>query len=244
MRAIGVGDWRHILITLRKSEERGQADHGWLKSYHTFSFASYYDPAHVQFRDLRVINEDWIEASSGFPTHPHNDMEIVTYIVEGELEHKDSMGNGSIIRSGEIQRMSAGTGIAHSEFNHSDQAPVHLLQIWIHTEKQGIEPDYEQKNYTGFLRKNELTLIASRGGRGNSIHINQDVNIHTCSLERDASLEYQPDTGRFTWVQVIDGEMQMNDNRLSTGDGAAISDVKKIIVEAEYDCRFLLFDLK
>jgi redox-sensitive bicupin YhaK (pirin superfamily) len=233
-----------LLITLRKSEERGQADHGWLKSYHTFSFAGYFDPAHVQFRDLRVINEDWIEASSGFPTHPHNDMEIVTFIVEGELEHKDSMGNGSIIRCGEIQRMSAGTGIAHSEFNHSSHVPVHLLQIWIRTEKQGIEPDYEQKNYAGFQRDNELTLIVSRGGRGNSIHINQDVNIYTCNLERSQSLAYRPDAHRYTWIQVIDGEMIINDNRLSSGDGAAINAVEEIVVEAERDCRFLLFDLK
>ena len=232
------------MITLRKSEERGHADHGWLKSYHTFSFASYFDPAHVQFRDLRVINEDWIEASSGFPTHPHNDMEIITYIVEGELEHKDSMGNGSIIRAGEIQRMSAGTGIAHSEYNHSDQVPVHLLQIWIHTEKQGIEPDYEQKNYTEFQRDNELTLIVSRGGRENSIHINQDVNIFTCSLERSQSLEYQPDPGRYTWIQLINGEMDIIDNRLCIGDGVAISAQDAVIVEAESDCSFLLFDLK
>ena len=232
------------MITLRKSEDRGNADHGWLKSRHTFSFASYFDPDQVRFRDLRVINEDWIAAAKGFPTHPHNDMEIVTYIIEGELEHKDSMGNGSIIRSGEIQRMSAGTGIAHSEYNHSDQTPVHLLQIWIHTEEQDIEPEYEQKNYTDFLRDNELNLIVSRGGRGNSIHINQDTNIYTCNLASSQSLKYQPDTGRYTWVQVISGEMTLNNNRICTGDGAAISAPDAIRLESICDCRFLLFDLK
>ena len=232
------------MIKLRKSDARGHANHGWLDSYHTFSFAGYFDAEHMQFRDLRVINEDWIAPAAGFPTHPHRDMEIVTYVVSGELEHRDSMGNGSIIRAGEIQRMSAGSGISHSEYNHSSEHPVHLLQIWIRTEIDGIAPGYEQKSYLTFRQPNGLTLIASRGARENSIHINQDVNIYTGNLDGARSIQYQPPGNRHTWIQLIDGEVRLGGLTMKKGDGAAIGALKNIALEADSDSEFLLFDLK
>ena len=232
------------MIQLRKSDARGHANHGWLDSYHSFSFASYFDPAHMNFRDLRVINEDRIAPSGGFPTHPHRDMEIVTYIVEGELEHRDSTGGGSILGAGEIQRMSAGRGIAHSEFNPSREKPVHLLQIWIDTEQAGIEPGYEQKSYRPFENPNGLTLIATRGGNGDAVHINQDVNIYSGQLTSGTTTELELAPGRHAWIQLVSGTLSVNGESMDAGDGAGISEVTQLILESDSDARFLVFDLK
>jgi redox-sensitive bicupin YhaK (pirin superfamily) len=232
------------MINIRRSQDRGHANHGWLESQHTFSFASYYDPSHMGFRDLRVINEDRVAPASGFPTHPHQDMEIITYVIEGALEHKDSMGNGSVIRQGDIQRMSAGRGITHSEFNHSSSELVHFLQIWVLTEKPGIEPSYEQKRFVDTAITNQLNLIAAKAAEGNAIHVNQDVEIYAAKLESGHDIEWLPDQQRHSWIQLIEGEILVNGDRLSTGDGAAISRETKLAIEASKDSELLLFNLK
>lgn len=232
------------MIKIRKSNERGHANHGWLDSYHSFSFASYFDPENMHFRDLRVINEDRIEPAGGFPTHPHRDMEIVTYIVEGALEHRDDTGGGSILHPGEIQRMSAGRGIAHSEFNPSKEHPVHLLQIWIETEQAGIEPGYEQKSYLEFEKENGLTLIASRGAQGDSVHINQDVKIYSGKLTEGESTALSLESARHCWIQVIDGSITVNGVRAFAGDGVAISEETELEFTALATSQFLVFDLK
>lgn len=232
------------MINIRHSQDRGHANHGWLESQHTFSFAGYYDPANMGFRDLRVINEDRVAPASGFPTHPHRDMEIITYVIEGALEHKDSMGNGSVIRKGDIQRMSAGRGITHSEFNHSSSEPVHFLQIWVLTEKPGIEPSYEQKRFVDTAIANQLNLIAAKDAEGNAIHVNQDVEIYAAKLESGHDIEWLPDPQRHYWIQLIEGEIAVNGDRLSTGDGAAISRESKVLIEASKNSEFLLFNLK
>ena len=232
------------MINIRRSQDRGHADHGWLKSQHTFSFAGYYDPANMGFHDLRVINEDRVAPAGGFPTHPHQDMEIITYVIEGALEHKDSMGNGSVIRKGDIQRMSAGRGITHSEFNHSASEPVHFLQIWVLTEEPGIDPSYEQKRFVDTAITNQLNLIAAKGGAGSAIHVNQDVEIYAAKLHSGHDVEWVPNPLRHVWVQLVEGEITVNGDRLSTGDGAAISNESKIVIKAGKDSEFLLFNLK
>ncbi len=232
------------MIKIRKSDERGHANHGWLDSYHSFSFASYYDPEHMHFRDLRVINEDRIAPSSGFPTHPHRDMEIVTYIVEGALEHRDSTGGGSVLHSGEIQRMSAGRGIEHSEFNPSSEHPVHLLQIWLETAQAGIEPGYEQKSYTEFEKQSGLTLVASNSADENAVHINQDVKIYSGKLAAGENTDFSLSDGRHGWIQVISGSVTVNGSLARAGDGVAISEESNLNLAAESASRFLLFDLK
>ncbi|MGB5706029.1 MAG: pirin family protein [Arenicellales bacterium] len=232
------------MIKIRSGQERGHANLGWLDSHHTFSFGSYYDPANMGFHDLRVINEDRVMPSGGFPTHPHQDMEIITYVIEGALEHKDSMGNGSIIHKGDIQGMSAGTGVAHSEFNHSSVSPVHFLQIWILTEEKGIHPGYEQKRFIDHAIPNQLNLIAAKGGRANAIHINQDVEIYSAIFETSGNFDWQPDPARHTWIQLVNGELNVNGNILSSGDGAAISDESLVELKASKDSEFLLFNLK
>ncbi len=232
------------MIKIRKNDERGHANHGWLDSYHSFSFASYFDPEHMNFRDLRVINEDRIAPSGGFPTHPHRDMEIITYIVDGQLEHRDDTGGGSVLGVGEVQRMSAGRGIAHSEFNPSADQPVHMLQIWIETEKTGIDPGYEQKSYREFENDNGLTLIAARNGNDEPVHINQDVNIYSGKLGAGTSRDLSIAQGRHAWVQVIVGSVAVNGQEAGPGDGLAISNETSLEFHAASDCQFLLFDLK
>jgi redox-sensitive bicupin YhaK (pirin superfamily) len=230
------------MITVRKSEDRGHANHGWLDTYHTFSFASYFDPRHTRFRALRVINEDWIDGGMGFGTHPHENMEIITYIIEGELEHKDSMGNGSVIRPGELQRMTAGTGITHSEFNPSDQK-THLLQIWIHPEASGLPPSYEQRLFPGLDTPGTLTLLASRKGENRSLTVHQDVAVYGGRFAKGDAQAYKIASGRHVWIQLVKGTLNINDTLLKTGDGAAVSDEPSVILSAATPCEFLLFDL-
>lgn len=227
------------MITIRRAAERGHANHGWLDTWHTFSFADYHDPRFMGFRTLRVINEDRVQAGSGFPTHGHRDMEIVTYVIEGALAHRDSMGTGSIIRPGEVQRMSAGTGVMHSEMNASESEPVHLLQIWILPERRGIEPGYEQKTI-GEGRRDNLRLIAARDGRDGAVTLHQDVEIYATILDGPVTHELRPD--RHAWLQIVRGEMEVNGQTLKAGDGAAISDERKIALDGRA-AEALLFDL-
>ncbi len=231
------------MIQIRKSKERGHFDHGWLNTYHTFSFGDYYDPNFMGFRDLRVINEDWVKEGRGFPTHPHQDMEIITYVLEGELAHKDSMGTSSTIRPGEVQRMSAGTGVTHSEYNHSSEVPVHLLQIWILPNQKGLKPGYEQKEYSEEQKLNQFFLVASNDGRKNSVTIHQDVQLYVSSLESGKNIEYEFHPKRYGWIQVARGSVTLNGQELATGDGAAVSDEKKISLVANEKSEILLFDL-
>lgn len=230
------------MITIRSSDERGHANHGWLETYNTFSFASYYDPNHTSFRSLRVINEDWIQPGEGFGTHPHENMEILTYIIDGELKHKDSMGNGSVIRRGELQRMTAGTGITHSEFNPSS-AETHLLQIWIYPERANLKPGYEQRDFSSIRKPNKLVLLASQCGKEDSVMIHQDVEIHGGLLHTGKQIKFVTSPDRYHWIQLVKGEMRVNDIDISTGDGAAIEDEALITMVATTDSEFLLFDL-
>ena len=232
------------MIQIRKAEDRGHASHGWLDTYHTFSFADYYDPSYMGFRSLRVINEDWVQGGHGFPAHPHRDMEIITYVLEGSLEHKDSMGTGAVIRPGEVQKMSAGTGVRHSEFNHSKSEPVHLLQIWIMPEKNGIKPNYEQKVIPAEEKKGQLKLVASHDGRNNTVRIHQDAELYAAELATSQSIEYQPGEGRHSWIQIARGKVSVNGKELRAGDGAAIVQEPNLqIVGKAGQSEFLLFDL-
>ncbi len=231
------------MIEIRRSDERGHFDHGWLDSYHTFSFADYYDPRFMGFRQLRVINEDRVQPGKGFGTHPHRDMEIVTYVLEGALAHKDSMGNGSPIHPGEVQRMSAGTGVTHSEFNHSRDSLVHLLQIWILPEKEGLPPSYEQRAFSVSERENRLRLVAARDGRDGAVTIHQDAKLYAALLEPKVRIDHTLRRGRHGWLQVARGTVNLNDKRLAAGDGAAISDEAAIRIEAVDPSEVLLFDL-
>ena len=230
------------MIDVRKSEDRGHADHGWLNTFHTFSFATYFDPKHTKFRALRVINEDWVQGKQGFGTHPHENMEIITYIVEGQLEHKDSMGNGSVIRPGELQRMTAGIGVTHSEFNPSPET-THLLQIWIYPETVNLQPGYEQRDFSGKRVPNELVLLASRNGRDDSLTVHQDVEIFSVLLDAGQSLEYAVQANRHLWIQVVKGRLSVNGTALEAGDGAALSDEKNVTLLADENSEFLIFDL-
>ncbi|MBZ5647023.1 MAG: pirin family protein [Acidobacteriia bacterium] len=233
------------MITIRPAGERGHFDHGWLNTWHTFSFADYHDPAHHQFRALRVINEDFVQPGYGFGTHPHRDMEIVTYVLEGALSHKDSMGTGSTIRPGDVQRMSAGTGVLHSEYNHSKQELVHLLQIWIFPEKKELEPSYEQKTFSQDDKRNRLRLVASRDGRDGSVTIHQDASIYAAVLDTGASVRHQIAPGRHAWVQVARGSVTLNGKTLNAGDGASVSDESALhLIGAEpHPAEVLVFDL-
>ena len=228
------------MINIRKAEERGHFDHGWLDTYHTFSFADYHDPKFMGFRDLRVINEDRVQAGRGFGTHGHRDMEIVTYVLDGELAHRDNMGTGSVIRPGEVQRMSAGTGVQHSETNPSNQAPVHFLQIWILPERPGIAPSYEQKTFPIDERKGRLRLVASHDGRDGSLTVHQNVDVFAATLNgATISHDFRPD--RYGWLQVARGTVDLNGQTLRAGDGAAIEDERKVTLGG--DGEVLLFDL-
>ena len=231
------------MIKVRKSSERGHLNFGWLDTYHTFSFGEYYDPRNMGFRSLRVINEDFVSAGRGFPTHGHSDMEIVTYILEGALEHRDSMGNGSVIRPGDVQRMSAGTGVRHSEKNPSDGESVHLLQIWILPSEQGIEPGYEQKNFAEDERRGRLRLVASPDGREGSVTIHQDASIYATLLEAGRSVEHALAPGRHAWAQVARGAVEINGQSLAQGDGAAASEEDRLVITATEPAEVLLFDL-
>ncbi len=226
-----------------RSDDRGTADHGWLKAKHTFSFAEYQNPERVHFGKLRVINEDRIAPGKGFGTHPHKDMEIVTYIISGAIEHKDSMGNGTIIRAGEVQRMTAGTGVLHSEFNHSQEEELHLLQIWIFPEQKNLEPGYEQTLFSRDEKLNRLRLIGSRNGRDGSITIHQDVDLYSSVLESGKEVSLDNIADRHIFVQVVSGDVVVNDQQLNAGDGLEIRDVDAVEVRAITDSEFLLFNL-
>jgi len=231
------------VITPRRALERGHFDHGWLDTYHTFSFDQYYDPGHMGFGDLRVINEDRVDPGHGFPTHGHRDMEILTYVLEGALEHRDSMGNGSVIRPGDVQRMTAGTGVRHSESNPSRDEAVHLLQIWILPDRKALEPEYEQRFFTPEEKEGRLRLVASADGRDGSLRVHQDVSVYASVLRQGASVAFDLASGRRAWLQVVRGEVLLNETPLAQGDGAGVTDEKQIRITAAEPSEVLLFDL-
>ena len=232
------------MIRVRKANDRGHAQHGWLDSWHTFSFSDYYDPSHMGFRDLRVINEDRIQADEGFPTHGHRDMEIITYVLEGALEHKDSLGTGSVIRPGDVQRMSAGRGVRHSEKNASASDSAHLLQIWILPRTEGAQPGYEQKHFAPEEKSNRLKLLASEDGAEGSITVHQDMKLLSTILERSKEVSYELAPGRHAWVHVVRGEVELNGETLRTGDAAAVSEETALKLHAQEKSEVLFFDLK
>ena len=229
------------MITIRSAAGRGRTKIDWLDSRHTFSFGEYFDPQHMGFRALRVINEDRVEPGAGFPTHGHRDMEIVTYVLDGAIAHKDSLGTGSVIRPGEVQRMTAGTGIRHSEYNNSRGAPLHFLQIWILPEKAGLPPGYEQKSFP--REPGKLRLVGSRDGRDGSITIHQDVDVHAAVLRPGDAVAFSPAPDRHVWVQVAGGTVTLNGQRLQEGDGASVSGERSLQIAAEDDAEIVLFDL-
>jgi redox-sensitive bicupin YhaK (pirin superfamily) len=231
------------MIRVRKAQERGHARHGWLESRHTFSFADYHDPQQMGFRDLRVINEDRVQPGRGFGMHSHRDMEILSYVLEGALEHRDSLGTGSVIRPGDVQRMSAGSGVSHSELNPSATEPVHFLQIWILPERDGGPPSYEQKHFPVEERRGALRLVASRDGRAGSIRIQQDASVYATLLEAGEAADHALRAGRHAWLQVARGRCSLNGTPLETGDGAAVSDEPALRIEAGAGAELLLFDL-
>jgi quercetin 2,3-dioxygenase len=231
------------MISIRKSNERGHADHGWLDTRFTFSFADYDDPKHVHFRTLRVMNDDRVAGGGGFPMHSHQDMEIVTYVLEGALEHRDSMGNGSVIKPGDIQYMSAGTGVTHSEFNASETEPVHLYQIWMFPEKKGLKPTYDQKNFSAAEKRGKLRLIASPDGRDGSVKIRQDNELYATVLGAGESVKHALKPERHAYVQVARGSVTLNGQKLGEGDGAAISTEKTMEISGVKHAEVLLFDL-
>ncbi|MEM7249730.1 MAG: pirin family protein [Acidobacteriota bacterium] len=229
------------MIQLRPSEERGHADHGWLQARHSFSFGQYHDPRHLGFRSLRVLNEDRIAPEAGFPPHPHRDMEILTHVLAGRLEHRDSMGHGSVIEAGEFQRMSAGTGVTHSELNASDSDPVHMLQIWIRPDEAGLTPSYEQGRFDD--RRGRFRVVASPDGREGSLTIRQDAVVASALLDAGASLRHELAPDRHAWLQVVTGDARLDEHELSAGDGAAISDVSTLDITTRAGAELLLFDL-
>jgi len=231
------------MINVRKSNERGHANHGWLDTHFTFSFAEYDDPKHVHFRTLRVMNDDRVAGGGGFPMHPHRDMEIVTYVLEGALEHRDSMGNGSVIKPGDVQYMSAGTGVRHSEFNASETEPAHLYQIWMFPEKQGLKPTYDQKNFPETEKRGKLRLVASSDGRNGSVQIRQDNELYATLLGEGESVRNELKKDRHAYVQVARGSVTLNGSKLEEGDGAAISAEKSVELTGVKDAEVLLFDL-
>lgn len=231
------------MLKVRRSEERGRANHGWLRSQFSFSFADYYDPEHMGFRALRVINEDYIAGGTGFPMHPHRDMEIISYVESGALEHKDSHGNVAVIRPGEVQRMSAGTGVAHSEYNHSKTEDAHLFQIWILPDRTGHAFSYGQKSFAEDLASKKLVLTVSRDGRDGSISIQQDADMYVSKLPAGERVDFPLRTGRHAWLQVVRGTLTLNGEALRKGDGVAVSEEQKLAIEAREPSEFLLFDL-
>lgn len=233
------------MLTIRKSEERGHADHGWLDTRHTFSFADYYDPRYMGFRDLRVINEDRVRPGAGFATHGHADMEIVSYVLEGALEHRDSLGNGSVIRPGEVQRMSAGTGVRHSEKNPSAKEPLHFLQIWMLPERRGLSPEYEQKAFPADERRGRLRLVGSPDRQDGSLQIHQDVRLYATLLASGQKAGLDLDAGRYAWIQVARGSIRANGTVLEAGDGAALANERRLELEGagKSEAEALVFDL-
>ena len=231
------------MINIRRAQERGHFNFGWLDTYHTFSFGEYYDPRQMGFRSLRVINEDRVAPGYGFPTHPHQDMEILTYVLAGALEHRDSMGTGSIIRPGEVQRMSAGTGVTHSEYNPSREEPIHLLQIWLLPERRGIRPSYEQKQFAEEEKRGRLRLIASPDAADGSVIIHQDARLYATILDAGAEVTHELAPARHAWVQVVGGEVEVNGRRLGASDGAAVSEEEAVRLKAVAEAELLLFDL-
>ena len=230
------------MMKIRKANERGHAEHGWLDTYHTFSFADYYDPQWMGFRSLRVINDDLVMPGMGFGTHPHRDMEIITYVLSGALEHKDSMGNGRVIRPGEVQYMAAGTGVRHSEFNPSKEEAVHLLQIWIQPDRKGVGPRYAEKSLAN-AQTGVLHLVASKTGRDGSIAIHQDADLRLAKLNPGDRVTHKLTPGRYAWVHVAEGEVSVNGKKLSGGDAAAISEETSLELSAAKQSQVLLFDL-
>jgi quercetin 2,3-dioxygenase len=231
------------MINIRRGEQRGGGNFGWLNTRHTFSFDTYHDPNFMGFRSLRVINEDVVQAGEGFPTHPHRDMEIITYVLEGALGHKDSLGTGSVIRPGDGQRMSAGLGIRHSEMNASDTDPVHLLQIWILPNRRGVEPGYEQKAFPAEEKQGKLRVIASPNGENDSVTINQDAKLYVSLLAPGQKVTHDLAEDRYAWLQVAKGTVELNGKLLKQGDGAAVSEEQKLTIEGKQDAEVLLFDL-
>jgi quercetin 2,3-dioxygenase len=231
------------MIQIRKSNDRGHAQHGWLESFHTFSFAGYHDPRFNGFRDLLVINEDRVQPGEGFGKHGHKDMEIISYVVEGALEHKDSLGTGSVIRPGDVQRMSAGTGVQHSEFNHSKGQLVHFLQIWIIPERRGIQPTYEEKRFPIEEKKNRLRLIVTPDGEQGSLRINQNARVYATILDSGKEVSLELSAGRHGWIQMVRGSVEVNGQKLQAGDGAAISGESQLKMAARDESEFLFFDL-
>ncbi|WP_013628318.1 pirin family protein [Rubinisphaera brasiliensis] len=231
------------MLQVRRAADRGHFDHGWLDTHHTFSFSRYVDREHTRFRSLRVMNEDVVQPGQGFGTHPHENMEIVTYVLTGALEHRDSMGNGEVLRPGEFQRMTAGTGITHSEFNPSDSEPVHLYQIWLFPERNGLEPSYEQKAFDKAGRQNQLQLVASQDAAEGSLLIHQDARIYLGNLDKGAVVEHVIESGRHVWLQVLRGTVDVNGESLQTSDGVAISDEAAVSITGTSAAEIMLFDL-
>ncbi len=231
------------MLKLRKAQERGHANHGWLDTHHSFSFGRYYDPEQLGFRTLRVINDDSIDGGAGFPFHSHQDMEIISYVTEGALEHKDSMGNGSVIRPGDVQIMSAGTGVEHSEFNHLKDAKTHLIQIWIHPETTGLEPSYAEKHFDDVQLDDQLRLIVSPDGRNGSLVIRQDAAIYAARLTAGTTVGHRLAENRHAWLQIVSGAATVNGEAVSGGDGVAISDETALEIRATEATEILLFDL-
>jgi hypothetical protein len=231
------------MIQIRKSEDRGKANHGWLDTRHSFSFANYYDPKHVQFRGLRVINEDWVAGGKGFGMHPHRDMEILTWVRSGKLEHADTMGNRRTIEPGELQAMSAGSGLYHSEYNPSPDEPVHLFQIWIMPEKRGIQPGYDQKSFAAEGRQGKFQLVASQDGEEGSLQMNANARFLVADLGAGDQTTYPVETGRGVYVQLAQGSVVLNGESMSAGDGAMVENEAAITIQASSDAHLLLFDL-
>jgi redox-sensitive bicupin YhaK (pirin superfamily) len=231
------------MLTLRKAADRGHSQHGWLDSWHTFSFADYFDPAHVAFSRLRVINDDTVAPGQGFGTHGHRDMEIISYVVEGAIEHKDSLGNGSIIRPGDVQRMTAGTGVRHSEFNPSPTEPVHFLQIWILPQRESLAPGYEQRTFSAAEKRGRFRLVASPDGRDGSVTVNQDVLLYAANFEGSEGATLPIEVGRKAWVQVVRGDVSLNGTKLEGGDGAAVEGERELVFSSGRAAEVLAFDL-
>jgi redox-sensitive bicupin YhaK (pirin superfamily) len=231
------------MLTIRRANERGHADHGWLDSHHTFSFANYYDPKHMGFRSLRVLNDDIIQGGGGFPFHAHDNMEIFSYVTEGALEHKDSMGNGSVLRRGDVQLMSAGTGVQHSEFNHLKDAPTHLYQIWIRPAQKGLEPNYQERHYDDAELADQLQVIVSPDGRDGSLVIRQDATIHAGRLAAGTTVALEVAAERHIWVQILSGSVTVDGEALNAGDAAARAEAGRLEIVASSDTEVLVFDL-
>lgn len=231
------------MITIRRGGDRGHFDHGWLNTYHTFSFGSYHEPEHMGFRTLRVINEDRVQPGQGFGTHGHRDMEIISYVLAGALEHRDSLGNGSVLRAGDFQRMTAGSGVEHSEFNHSKTEPVHFYQIWIRPNERGLTPSYEERHPPETTEATGMRLVASPDGRDGSLTIHQDAFVYLARVGEGEPLEHAIEVGRHVWVQVLRGSIRLSDDWLEAGDGAAIREALSLAIRGESDAEIMVFDL-